>query len=72
LGEPLPVRVFPGFFEKKVGGRGGWVSSLWDSVGIVGFAYPTLKLGANDCCAYGAGNGAHATWGLPQRLRKDL
>jgi hypothetical protein len=31
--------------------------SLRDSVSTVGFAYPTLKRGADNHCAYGAGFG---------------
>jgi hypothetical protein len=34
---------------------GRFVSSLRDSVGIFVEAFPTLKGGANMCCAYGAG-----------------
>ena len=36
--------------------------SLRDSVGFVGFADPTLKRGANNRCAYGAGNGPLSKW----------
>jgi hypothetical protein len=36
--------------------------SLRDSVGIIGIANPTLKRGANNHCAYGAGDGPLPAW----------
>ena len=49
---PASVR----FSQKALEGSGAWAPSLRDSGWIVGFANPTLKRGANNHCAYGAGS----------------
>jgi hypothetical protein len=41
-----------------------WAPSLRDSGGIVGLTFPTLKRGANKHCAYGAGDGLLANYGV--------